>query len=708
MAPVEVPAAAGHWTQRPAPPEDAEPITQAQAELANQQAQSAQQTGWKLTLAHDSSSTATTPTPKPEPEKSWAATNWTQPPTEAPTPKDATPDADATQEITAATQQPTTRWSQPTGDDTAAASGGWGPTPTGPADDSLLSAENIPTSDSSSAPWGSPVEVLPPQSSSDQQEGDSAEGGTAGTEPSDNGGWGTNAQEASNGGWGTQQTAADGWGDAGTQQGSGNAGGSSASGTAAAGGWATSRQETGTDGWGTPANQQPATQDPAAAGWGVSAQQEPAADGWGAGAQQETAADGWGTSAQQEPAANGWGAGAPQETAASGWGAGAPQETAASGWGAGAQQEAAADGWGASAAQQGGAGGGDASGPQQSGTGGWGSSGSAQASGGGWGGSVVQTPDAGQWGSNAAPQPTTQWGAAGATGQQTSTQWGSTGQQTQQQTAGAWQNTDPSQWQGDNGPQGGGVRKGRDKSKDSDSGGGMNKTPLIIGSAVALVILVVVAVFLIVNGGDKKTADPGTSPAPQPTGSAPTTPTTGAPGTKPGQSKNPKLHEGNRISSDAISFPRQASGWSDRKRLIPQLLNSSGQYVLLQKDFDGSNDWYADMFVGGLGTATPFNGDPKATATALLTQVHNMNYGNIPVTYKAVRNGAVKRSDKAGWYFQETVTAKSPKVTSVLLLTVAVFDLGDGTAVAYISDIPTNRPDLKTAEAQVYKGINVG
>lgn len=657
MAPVEVPTAAGHWTQRPAPPEDAEPITQAQAEQANQQAQSAQQTGWKLTLAHDSTSTATTPTPKPEPDKSWAATNWTQPPTEAPTPKDPMADADSTQEISTTTQQPTTRWSQPTGDDAAAASAGWGSTPTGRVDDSLLSGENVPTSDSSAAPWGSPVEVTPAQNSSDEQEGDSAQGGTAGAAQGDDGGWGTNAQEAGNGGWGTgdTQAAPDGWGATGAQQGSGDAGGSSASGSTAAGGWGTSPQETGTNGWGTPANQQPTTQDPAAAGWGASAQQETTGDGWGAAA----------------------------------------------------QQESAADGWGASATQQGGAGGGDASGAQQGGAGGWGSSGSPQTSGDGWGATGVQTPDAGQWGSNAAPQPTTtQWGAAGAAGQQTSTQWGSTGQQTQQQTAGAWQNTDPSQWQGDGGPQGGGVRK---KSKDTGDGGGGSKTPLIIGGAVALVILVVVAVLLIVNGGDKKTADPGTSPGPQPTGSAPTTPaTSGAPGTKPGQSKDPKLHEGSRISSDAISFPRQGGGWSDRKRLIPQLLNSSGQYVLLQKDFDGSNDWYADMFVGGLGTATPFNGDPKATAAALLTQVHNMNYGNIPVTYKAVRNGAVKRSDKAGWYFQETVTAKSPKVTSVLLLTVAVFDLGDGTAVAYISDIPTNRPDLKTAESQVYKGINVG
>jgi hypothetical protein len=267
--------------------------------------------------------------------------------------------------------------------------------------------------------------------------------------------------------------------------------------------------------------------------------------------------------------------------------------------------------------------------------------------------------------------------------QQAGAPWGSSGQQ-----AG-----EASPWQG-GGVQGGGTRKGK------DGGGGGGKTPLIIGGAISLVLLIVAAIFLITNrGGEEKTADP----TPTPTGSAPTNPNS-----TPGQSKNPKLHEGNRITSDAISFPRQGNGWSDRKRLIPQLLNSSGQYVTLQADFDGSNDWYADMFVGALGNKTPFSGDPKATAAVLLGQVHTWNYGDIPVTYKAVRNGEIKRSDKAGWYFQETVTAKSPKVKSVLLLTVAVFDLGDGTAVAYISDIPTNRPDLRTAESQVYKGINVG
>jgi len=226
----------------------------------------------------------------------------------------------------------------------------------------------------------------------------------------------------------------------------------------------------------------------------------------------------------------------------------------------------------------------------------------------------------------------------------------------------------------------------------------------MIGGAVALVMLVVTAVFMITSGDDDK-AGPDPTPTNQPTGNQPT----GESSTKPGQSKNPKLHEGARISSDAISFPRQNPPWSDKKRLVEQLLNSSGQYVLLQENFDGKNDWYADIFVGALGTGSGFNGDPKATAAALSIQLRSSLYGDIPVTFKTVSNGAVKRSDKSGWYFQQQVTAKSTKLTArVLTLTVAVFDLGDGTAVAYISDIPTNRPDLRAAESQAYKGINVG
>jgi hypothetical protein len=264
------------------------------------------------------------------------------------------------------------------------------------------------------------------------------------------------------------------------------------------------------------------------------------------------------------------------------------------------------------------------------------------------------------------------------------------------------------------------------KSADRDlqqGSGSRSKTPLLIGGAVALVLIVVAGVFFVVKRGDNK-ADPG-PPATQPTDLAPSTtpshtPTSSSPtptatpsGSQntvpPGQSKNPKLHGGARIASDAISFPRRKPPWSDRKRFVPQLLDSSGQYAVLQENFDGQNDWYADVFVGGLGTSVLFNGDPQATASDLSQQLPSSMYGGIPITVKPLRNGAVKRSGKSGWYYQQSITANSPKVTArTLTLTVAVFDLGDGTAVAYVSDIPTNRADLKAAEGQAYKGINVG
>jgi hypothetical protein len=263
------------------------------------------------------------------------------------------------------------------------------------------------------------------------------------------------------------------------------------------------------------------------------------------------------------------------------------------------------------------------------------------------------------------------------------------------------------------------------KSADRDlqqGSGSRSKTPLLIGGAVALVLIVVAGVFFVVNRGDNK-ADPGppatqptdlvtSTPSHTPTSSSPTpaaTPSGGQNTVPPGQSKNPKLHEGARIASDAISFPRRKPPWSDRKRFVPQLLDSSGQYVVLQENFDGQNDWYADVFVGGLGTSVLFNGDPQATASDLSQQLPSSMYGGIPITVKPLRNGAVKRSGKSGWYYQQSITANSPKVTArTLTLTVAVFDLGDGTAVAYVSDIPTNRADLKAAESQAYKGINVG
>jgi hypothetical protein len=326
----------------------------------------------------------------------------------------------------------------------------------------------------------------------------------------------------------------------------------------------------------------------------------------------------------------------------------------------------------------------------------------------------AQQPDEG-W----AQQPDQGWA------QQPDQGWpqGGAGQNAPVLTENQWQTSDTGQQQFPPplAPTSGSKSADRDRQQGS---GSRSKAPLLIGGAVALVLIVVAGVFFALNRGDDKadagpppatqSTDPATSTTPSntPKSSAPTpttTPSGGQNTVPPGQSKNPKLHGGARIASDAISFPRQKPPWSDRKRFVPQLLDSSGQYVLLQENFDGKNDWYADVFVGGLGTSVLFNGDPKATASDLTQQLPSNMYGGIPITVKPLRNGAVKRSGKSGWYYQQSITANSPKVTArTLTLTVAVFDLGDGTAAAYVSDIPTNRADLKAAESQAYKGINVG
>ncbi len=300
-----------------------------------------------------------------------------------------------------------------------------------------------------------------------------------------------------------------------------------------------------------------------------------------------------------------------------------------------------------------------------------------------------------------------QWGAQQGAGVQQGGQqaWGD--QQTQQR---AWGDDGNEAWGGQTDLSSGvGKREGKSKKKSKSSGGGGpfgGKMPLIIAGGVAVVLLIVAAVVLLTNGDDK-TADPDPTGTPTQSGSA--SPTNQSSG-KPGQSKDPKLHEGaGRIASDAISFPRRNPPWSDRKRLVEQLINSNGQRILLKENVVEQDDWSADIFVGGLGTASGFNGDPKATAASLSIKLRENMYGNIPVTYKTVANGPVKRTDKAGWFFQQTVTATTTAVTDrVLTLTVAVFDLGDGTAVAYISGIPNNRPDLKKAADQAYLGINVG
>ncbi|MFF0340583.1 DUF2510 domain-containing protein [Kribbella sp. NPDC004875] len=308
------------------------------------------------------------------------------------------------------------------------------------------------------------------------------------------------------------------------------------------------------------------------------------------------------------------------------------------------------------------------------------------------------------------------WGAQqgqGSGGPQALQQGG--GQQAwgDQQTQRAWGDDGNDAW-GGQADLSSGVGKDKSKGKKPKGPGGGGgpfgaKLPLIIAGGVALVLVIALAVVLITKGGDDKQAGPNPTGAPTQS-TSPTGQPTGESSTKPGQSKNPKLHEGfGRIASDAISFPRRNPPWSDRKRLVQQLLNSAGQRIVLQENANGSDDWSADIFVGGLGTGSGFNGDPKATAATLSVQLRKDMYGTIPVTYTTIANGAVKRSGKAGWFFQQTVTAKSAAVTDrVLTLTVAVFDLGDGTAVAYISGIPNNRADLKAAESQAYKGINVG
>lgn len=244
-----------------------------------------------------------------------------------------------------------------------------------------------------------------------------------------------------------------------------------------------------------------------------------------------------------------------------------------------------------------------------------------------------------------------------------------------------------------------------DRSKEK----GFPLIPVIAGAVVAVLIISVGVWYLVGRGDGKPSADPTTNTStPGPTGTPTGTPT-GGETIPPGQSRNPAIHQGARIASNAISFPRLRPPWSDRLRFVTQVEDSNGQRVLLQGKFDGTHDWYANIFVGALSTAVLFNGDPQASASDLALQLRSSLYGDIPITAKVTRNGAISRTGKQGWFVQQTITASSSKLTSpTLLLTVAVFDLGDGTAVAYVSDIPTNRNDLKVFEALVYKAVNVG
>ncbi|GAA0624866.1 DUF2510 domain-containing protein [Kribbella sandramycini] len=454
-------------------------------------------------------------------------------------------------------------------------------------------------------------------------------------------------------------------------------------------------------------------QTPSQQTWGVAASATPpTADGWGP---QPDTTDGTQPDPSQSPdSTTSWGTtpdNTSQATGTTSWGVQSDNTSQAAEGGApwGAQPDSTQQA-GASAASS------DSSTSQASGTTPWGAQpddtatqwGASQQGGSGWdtgqqgdsgpwGQTAVEGQQGGPWGGGPEQAPASEQGGPWGGAQQA---WGAeakSGGSAAVESKGVGWGAGPAV-----SASGGGQRGGVKKKPSGGGGGGSGaKLPLMIGGAIAVVMLIVAAVFLIKGSGDDKQAGPGdptTQPTNQPSGD-----------TKPGQSKNPKLHEGERISADAISFPRQAGGWSDRKRLVPQLLNSSGQYVLLQQDFDGRNDWNADIFVGALGNSSGFGGDPKATALQLAKQVGASLYGDIGVTFKAGPNAAVERSGKSGWFVQQTVTATSPKIKArTLTLTVAVFDLGDGTAVAYISDIPTTRPDLKAAETKAYQGLTVG
>jgi hypothetical protein len=248
----------------------------------------------------------------------------------------------------------------------------------------------------------------------------------------------------------------------------------------------------------------------------------------------------------------------------------------------------------------------------------------------------------------------------------------------------------------------------RPAEPDDDGGGGRLRLPLLITAAVVLVLVVVGGVWLIVGrGGD----DPQTQNSPDPsqsTGDSPTGTPSGA--TTPGQSRNPSLHEGNRSASDAISFPRQPpTKWSDRKRFARPVIDSSGQYSVLQSKVDGKNDWYANIFVGALGTSILYNGNLRSTANDLAIELRNSFYDPIPVTARQVSSRPIEVGGHKGWRIVQGISTKTKGVKSPnLYLTTAVFDLGDGTAVAWVSDIPANRSDLRANEQAAFKGLHIG
>jgi hypothetical protein len=139
------------------------------------------------------------------------------------------------------------------------------------------------------------------------------------------------------------------------------------------------------------------------------------------------------------------------------------------------------------------------------------------------------------------------------------------------------------------------------------------------------------------------------------------------------------------------------------------VISSSGQYSVLQSKIDGKNDWYANIFVGGLGTSILYNGNLRSTANDLAIELRNSFYEPIPVTARQVSSKPIEVGGHKGWQIVQGIGTRTKGVKSPnLYLTTAVFDLGDGTAVAYVSDIPANRSDLRANEQAAFKGLHIG
>jgi hypothetical protein len=241
---------------------------------------------------------------------------------------------------------------------------------------------------------------------------------------------------------------------------------------------------------------------------------------------------------------------------------------------------------------------------------------------------------------------------------------------------------------------------------DDDDGGGGLKLPLLVAAAVVFVLLVAGGVWLILGRG---TDEPQAQDSPDPTQAISPSDTPSAT-TTPGQSRNPSLHQGNRSAAEAISFPRQPpTKWSDRKRFAQAVIDSAGQYSVLQTKVDGKNDWYANIFVGALGTSILYNGNLHSTANDLAAELRSSFYDPIPVTTRQVSSKPIEVGGHKGWRIVQAISTKTKGVKSPnLYLTTAVFDLGDGTAVAYVSDIPANRADLRANEQAAFKGLHIG